>query len=81
MFEGVGELEDAEVLLVAADDLEADGQAVGREACGHGNSRIAGSGDVPAALHPVDVVGEVNAIDLGGPGMLTSKGAVVWWAR
>ena len=74
LFEGVGELEDAEVLLVAADDLQADGQAFGREACGHGSSGIAGSGDVPAALHPVDVVGEVNAVDLGGPGRVDVEG-------
>ena len=29
LFEGVGELQDAEVLLVAAYDLQSDGQALG----------------------------------------------------
>ena len=42
LFEGVGELENAEVLAVAADDLEADGEAFGGEACGHRCSGIAG---------------------------------------
>jgi hypothetical protein len=32
LFEGVGELEDAEILLVAAHDLEPDREAFGREA-------------------------------------------------
>src|SRR6202041_3461947 len=55
-------------------DLQSDGQALGCEACGHGNGRIAGSGDVPAALHPVDVVGEVNAVDFCGPGRVDVEG-------
>jgi hypothetical protein len=61
LFEGVSELKDIEVLLVTADDLKSDGEAFGSETCGHGDSGVAGSGYVPAALHPVDVVGEVNA--------------------
>ena len=73
-FEGMSELEDAKVLLVAAHDLEADGQAFGREACGYGGSGVAGSRDVPAAFHPVDVVGEVNAVDLGGPRYVDVEG-------
>jgi hypothetical protein len=52
LFKGVRELEDAEVLLVAAYNLEADGQAFRRESCGHRNSGIAGSRDVPAGFHP-----------------------------
>src|SRR5580692_8686945 len=67
LLEGMCELEHAEVLLVAPYDLQSDGQAFGREACGYGGSGIAGSGDVPATLHPVDVVGEVNAVDFCGP--------------
>src|SRR5665213_2192224 len=74
LFKGVGELEGAEVLLVAAYYLQSDGQAFGGEACGHGNGRIASSGDVPAAFHPINVVGKVDAIDLGGPGRIDVKG-------
>ena len=70
----MSELEHAEVLLVAAYDLQSDGEAFGREAGGDGSRWIAGSGDVPAALHPVDVVGEVNAVDLGGPGRVDVEG-------
>jgi len=46
LFEGVSKLEDAKVLLIAAYDLEADGEAFGRKASGHGSSGIAGRGDV-----------------------------------
>src|SRR5579864_3589274 len=58
LFEGVGQLQDTEIRLVAADDLDADGEAFRREAAGDRGSRIAGGRDVPAGFHPVDVAGE-----------------------
>src|SRR3981189_461578 len=56
LLEGVGELQDAEVVAVAADDLDADRKPFGGEASGHGDRRVASDGDVVAALHPVEVV-------------------------
>src|SRR5438552_18487324 len=67
LLEGVGELQDAEVVAVAADDLQADREPVGREAGGHRDRRVAGDGDVVAALHPVEVVVHANAGDLARP--------------
>src|SRR5580692_3402885 len=59
LFEGVGHLQDAEVLLVAADDLDADGEAFRGEAAGDRRGRIASGRDVPAGFHPVDVAREL----------------------
>ncbi len=74
LLEGVGELEDGEILLVAADDLNADGESFGSEAGRHGGSRVTGGGDVPAGLHPIDVAGEFHAGDLGGVGRVDVEG-------
>ena len=74
LLEGVAELEDAEVLLVAADDLETDRKAFRCEAGGDRGSGIAGGGDIPAALHPVDVVSEMDAVDLCRPGCVDVEG-------
>src|SRR4051794_13965985 len=65
LFEGVRELQHAEVVAVAPDDLQANRQSVGREARRHRDRRQAGDADVVAALHPVDVVLELHARDLG----------------
>ena len=65
LFKCMRELQDAEILLVAADDLQADGKTFGREAGRHRGCGISGGRDVPAGLHPVDVVVEVHAGDLG----------------
>lgn len=42
LLEGVGELQDGEIGVVAADDLQAHGQAFGREAGGDGSRGVAG---------------------------------------
>src|SRR5438876_6962800 len=67
LLEGVGELQDAEVVAVAADDLDADREPVGREAGGDRVRRVAGDGDVVAAFHPVEVVAHAHAVDLARP--------------
>src|SRR5438270_9923271 len=58
-------LQDAEVRVVAADDLNTDGKAFGREAAGHGRGRIARCRDIPARLHPVDIIFELHTSDFG----------------
>src|SRR5882672_4087182 len=63
LFEGVGELQHAEVIAIAADDLQADGKPFGCESGGHGDRRVAGDGDVVAALHPVEVVAHPHTGD------------------
>src|SRR6267143_5597763 len=61
LFEGVGELQHAEVVAVAADDLQADWKTFGGEAGGNRDRRVAGDGDVVAALHPVEIVVHARA--------------------
>ena len=55
LFEGVGQLHDFKIVLVATDDLNADGQALAGESGGYGNRWMSGDCDVVAGLHPVDV--------------------------
>src|SRR5882672_2689524 len=74
LLEGVRELQHAEVVAVAADDLQADRQAFAREAGGHRDRGMAGRGDPVAALHPVDVIIEPHAGDLGRVGLIDGKG-------
>src|SRR5438094_9596723 len=74
LLEGVGELQDAEVVAVAADDLDADREPVGREAGGDRDGRVAGDGDVVAALHPVEVVVHAHAGDLARPFLVDREG-------
>src|SRR6266852_9660860 len=74
LFEGVGELQHAEVVAVAADDLQADRKPRGRESGGDRDRRVAGDGDVVAALHPVEVVVHAHAGDLARPFLLDRKG-------
>ena len=57
-------LQDTEVLFVAANNLHADRKAFGRKAGRYRGCRVSGGRDVPARLHPVDVVVEVHARDL-----------------
>ncbi len=64
LFESVRHLQYAEVLLVAADDLQADRKTLRCETCRHGGRRIAPCRNVPATIHPVDVVIELHACDL-----------------
>src|ERR1700730_14445661 len=65
LFEGVGHLQDAEVCFVATDDLHSHRKTFRREAAGDGGRWIAGGGDIPTGLHPVDVVGELHAGNFG----------------
>ena len=64
LFERVRHLQDAEVRLVAADDLQSNGKPFRGESRRHRGRGIAGGRDIPAGLHPVDVVIELNAGDL-----------------
>src|SRR5712691_7061249 len=64
LFERVRHLQDAEVFFVAADDLHSNRKSFGREASRHRGRWIARCRDVPAGLHPVDVVIELYARDL-----------------
>ena len=70
----MGELQDAKIVAVAADDLQADGKPVGREARGDRDRRVAGDGDVVAALHPVEVVVHAHAGDLARPFLVDREG-------
>src|SRR3954470_21038607 len=67
LLERVRELQHAGVVAIATDDLDADRQAVGGEAGGHRDRRMAGDGDEVAALHPVEVVRHLGAGDLARP--------------
>src|SRR5437667_6086173 len=74
LLEGVGELQDAEVVAEAADDLQADRKIVGREAGRDRDRRVAGDGDVVAALHPIEVVVHAHAGDLARPFLVDREG-------
>ena len=63
LFERVRHLQDAEVFLVAADDLHANRKSFRREAARHRGRRISRCRDIPAGLHPVDVVIELHTRD------------------
>src|SRR4029078_9110023 len=65
--EGMRELQHAEIVAMATDDLQADRQAVGREAGRHGDRRMAGDSDVVAALHPVEIVAQPGAGNFARP--------------
>lgn len=65
----MGELQYAEVVAVAADDLQAHGQPLVSEAGRHLDRRVAGRRDVVAGLHPADVARELCAVDLGHVGL------------
>ena len=69
VFESVRKLKDAEIVPVAADDLQADGKRgiVARESGGHRDRGMAGDGDVVAALHPVEIIFHSHARDLARP--------------
>ena len=51
LLECVGQLEHPEIVLVAAHDLNADGQAFGRKAARHGNSGEPHGGNEVTGLH------------------------------
>src|SRR4029077_10365700 len=65
LFERVRHLQDAKVFFVAAHDLHANGNSFRRETAWHRSRGIARRRDIPAGLHPVDVVIEFHARDLG----------------
>src|SRR6185436_960583 len=69
LLKGVRQLEHADVVSVAADDLQTDGKSriVVGESGGHRDRGMAGDGDVVAALHPVEVVFHLCAGDLARP--------------
>src|SRR2546426_4660783 len=73
LLEGVSELQHAEVVAVAAYDLDAYWKIVWRESGGDRDRRVAGDGDVVAALHPVEVVVHAHAGDLARPILLDRK--------
>src|SRR5262245_58849133 len=58
-------LQNAEVFLVTTDDLNAYRKSFGCEACGHRSCWISGRRDVPAGLHPIDVISELYSGDFG----------------
>src|ERR1700682_6538771 len=64
LFERVRHLQDAEIFFVAADDLHSNRESFGREASRHRGRWIARCRNIPAGLHPVDVVIELYARDL-----------------
>src|SRR5437870_3429978 len=65
LFERVRHLQDAEVVVVAAGDLQANRKSFGSEAGRDRRRWIARCRDVPTGLHPIDVVGELHAGDFG----------------
>lgn len=67
-------MEDAPVGLIAADDLEAYGEAVGGEAGRDGDGGVVQYRDVVAGAHPVDVVAELLAVDFGDIGLVDVEG-------
>src|SRR2546421_12499991 len=70
LLEGVRELQHAEIIAVTPDDLDADRQPLRRERRGHRHRRMAGDGDVVAALHPVEIIAHLDAGDLAWPFLL-----------
>src|SRR6201987_3047059 len=66
LLEGVGALQDAPVVVMPADDLEADEQAALRKGAGDGRGGSGGGGNVRGGLHPRDGVLLLWAGDFGG---------------
>src|ERR1700735_3467130 len=64
LFKCVRKLQDTEILLIAADNLHANRKAFARKSRRHGGCRVSRGRDVPAGLHPVDVIAKVDAGDL-----------------
>src|SRR5258708_38476085 len=64
----MGDLQQAEIVLVASDDLQADWQSFAAESAGNGEGRGAGDGDAGTGTHPVDVGVEFDAVDFGRVG-------------
>ncbi|MNJ72683.1 hypothetical protein D3C77_693740 [compost metagenome] len=67
LFVGVGQLQDSEVGLVSADDLQAHGQAAGVEANLYVGYRATGQGAGNHHLHPAVIGVHGHAFDGGGP--------------
>src|SRR6266487_3390147 len=63
LLEGIGQLQHPPVVLVAPDDLHADGQALRREATRYRDRRETGDADVIARPHPVDIGLHRHAVD------------------
>src|SRR5690349_22416603 len=66
LFESVTHLEHAPVVMVAAHDLDADGQPAARESAGNGHGRIPHRRDVISGLHPGDVTFHFHTGNFGG---------------
>src|SRR3712207_6645609 len=73
-FEGVGELQDAEVVAVSADDLDAHGQPFRREAARHRGGGQSGNGHVVAGPHPVYIRLHPLSADLPDVALLYVEG-------
>src|SRR5215211_9016136 len=71
-FERVGQLQDAEVVPVSADDLSSHGQPFRREAAGYRGGGRTGNGHIVARLHPIYVGLHPFSVDLRD-GALTLK--------
>jgi len=63
LFKCVSKLQHTEVGVVPADDLHTHRQPLRSKPAGHRNGRMAGDGDVIAALHPVDVGLHLDSVD------------------
>ncbi len=66
LFEGIRELQNTPIVMMAANDLQADGQAALGESAGDGNGWVTANGDVISGFHPSDVVFHFDAGDFGG---------------
>src|SRR5262245_36953846 len=60
------DLQDTEILFGAAHDLQSDRKTFRRETCRDRNRWIAGGRNIPAGLHPIDVVRKLYARDRVG---------------
>src|SRR5262245_46383902 len=70
LFEGIRQLQHAELILMASDNLHADGQAFRRETARHGDGGQTCHRHKVARLHPINVGLHLHAIDLRDVGLL-----------
>src|SRR5581483_10334387 len=74
LLKSVGQLKNADVLLVAADDLQPDGKSFRSKPRGNRRGRIPGRRYVPAGLHPVDITLKFHPRDFSRIRLLDFKG-------
>src|SRR4029434_513297 len=65
LLERVSELQDAPLVTMPADDLDADRESGSSKSRGHRHRRVAEEADVPARPHPVEIVAHRRAGNLG----------------